>query len=72
MPSTKNPTDGRGGKKGSFASSRTGLLSLFSDPDGCGTRSWRETFGYERRAVKLEGGQPFIARAARKSSSDSK
>ncbi len=72
MPTTKTLAARRGGKKGNFADSRNGLLSLFSDPDGRGERSWRETFGYERRPVKPRGDQPFIARAAPKSSSDSK
>jgi hypothetical protein len=72
MPKSRNSAAKHGGRKGNFAESRNGLLSLFSDPDGRGERSWRETFGYERRPVKPEGGQPFIAREAPISSSDSK
>lgn len=72
MPKTRTSAAQKDGKKGNFADPRNGLLSLFTDPDERGTRSWRESFGYERRSVKPEGGQPFIAREARKLSPDSK
>ena len=64
MPKHKTAAAARGGKKGSFVESRHGLLSLFDHPDGRGERSWRETFGYERRPEKPKGGQPFIARGS--------
>ena len=71
MGKTKAAAPPRGGDKGSFADRREELLLRFPDPDGRGERSWRETFGYERRPEKAKGGKPFIAREARKSSSDS-
>jgi hypothetical protein len=72
MPKTKARAAGKGRKKGNFADQRNGLLKLFTDPDARGERSWRESFGYERRPEKRKGGEPFIAREARRSSSDSK
>jgi len=72
MPTTKKLAARKGDKKGNFADQRNGLLDLFSDVDGCGTSSWRESFGYERRPVKLKGGQAFIAREEPGSSSGSK
>jgi hypothetical protein len=69
--STGRSRSRHGAKKGNFADSRNGLLTLFADPDGRGERSWRETFGYERRAEKPRRGQPFIARELPRSSSDS-
>lgn len=71
MSKIRNLAVQRGGKKGNFAESRNGLLSHFSDRGGRGETSWRESFGYERRSAKPKGGQPFIARGAPKSSSDS-
>jgi len=57
---------------GNFGAANDELLSLFSDPDARGSRSWRETFGYEcaprRPARKL---LPITACAMPKSSSDS-
>lgn len=67
-PKTSAPSSS---KKGSFAEQRNGLLSLFTDPDGRGERSWRESFGYERRPEKPKRGQPFIARGSPQSSSGS-
>ena len=32
---------------GNFRAANDELLTLFSDPDARGGRSWRETFGYE-------------------------
>ena len=61
----------RGGDKGSFGDRREELLSRFPESDTSGERRWRETFGYERRPEKPKGGKPFIAREARRSSSDS-
>ena len=71
MPTTKKLAARSGGKKGNFAASRNGLLSHFDGHVGRGERSWRETFGYERRPEKPKRGQPFNAREARRSSSDS-
>jgi hypothetical protein len=70
MPKSKNVAAKPSETKGNFAEQRNGLLSLFSDSDGQGKRSWREVFGYERRSVAKEG-EPFIARAKPKSSSGS-
>ena len=72
MPWPKTLAGRRGGKKGNFTESRSGLLSLFDDPDGRGERNWRQTFGYDRRPEKPGRGRPFIAREAQKSSSGSK
>jgi hypothetical protein len=63
-------TPKRKGNQGSFAGKDDGLLSLFEDPDARGERSWRETFGYERRPQKRKG-KPFIARGLPRSSSGS-
>ena len=71
MPTTKIMQAMRAGQKGNFAASRNTLLSLFDDPDEDGERSWRETFGYERRLKEIRRGRPFIARELRKSSSGS-
>ena len=71
MPTSTKTSVKRGSKKGSFADSHNGLLPLFSGPDGQGERRWREVFGYEPRKVARKG-EPFIAREARRSSSDSK
>lgn len=58
-------------ERGNFRAANDELLSLFSDPDARGSRSWRETFGYQcapRRPVpKL---LPINVRATPKSSSD--
>ena len=58
-------------ERGNFHAANDELLTLFSDPDARGTRSWRETFGYEcaprRPARKL---LPINVRATPKSSSD--
>ena len=72
MPNTRNSAAQRGGKKGNFAESRNGLLSLFDDSDRRSDRNWRESFGYERRPEEPKRAKPFIAREARKSSSDSR
>jgi hypothetical protein len=71
MPTTKIPGAKRG-KKGNFAGQRNGLLSHFAGLSGSSDRSWRETFGYERRPGKPEVGKPFIARGSPRSSPDSK
>ncbi len=71
MPKTRTLAAHRGGKKGNFADQRNGLLSHFTDPGEPGGTSWRKSFGYERQPAKPKGGQPFIARGAPKSSSDS-
>ena len=63
MPKTKTSA-ARGGKKGNFAGQRNGLLSHFTSHSGQAERSWRESFGYERRPAKPKGGKPFIARGA--------
>ena len=56
---------------GNFREANDELLSLFSDPDGRGLRSWRETFGYEcaprRPRPKL---LPITVHATPKPSSD--
>lgn len=72
MPKTRTLSAQGSGKKGNFADRRNCLLSLFTDPEAPSEQRWRETFGYERRPEKPKGSQPFIAREARKSSSDSK
>ena len=72
MPKTKTSAARGGARTGNFVDQRNGLLSLFADPEGRGERSWRETFGYERRPEKPRGGQPFIARGSPRSSSDLK
>ena len=69
MTALKSSLGSRVGKKGNFANQRDGLLTLFTDPDGRAERSWRETFGYERRPEKPKRGQPFIARGLPRSSS---
>lgn len=71
MPWTRILAARRSGKKGNFADSRNGLLSLFGDGARNHKRSWRETFGYERRPEKPKRGQPFIVREVQRSSSDS-
>ena len=71
MPWTRTLAALRKGKQGHFAKSRSGLLSLFHHFDTPGERSWRHTFGYERRPQKPKHGQPFIAREVPRSSSDS-
>ncbi|HET9335238.1 MAG TPA: hypothetical protein VFO12_02390 [Sphingomicrobium sp.] len=71
MPTTKTPAAKRG-KKGSFANSHDSLLSHFAVAGEAGERSWRESFGYERRPDKPKGGKPFIARGSPRSSPGSK
>ncbi len=70
MRKSGTSTAQRGSKKGSFANSYNGLLPLFPEPDEHGERRWREVFGYERRKI-VKRDAPFIARGARRSSSDS-
>lgn len=72
MPKTRTLSARSGGKTGNFAGQRNGLLSHFAGHIGQAGRSWRESFGYERRPEKPKGGQPFIARGSPRSSSDSK
>jgi hypothetical protein len=45
------------------------LLPLFNDPDGRGSRRWREMFGLERPLPRRHRGA-FIVREALRSSSD--
>ena len=68
----KNRSDfGDDFRGGSFADVTASLPSLFSDPDGRGTQSWREMFGYVRRPPKNPNGLLLSVSEEPKSSSGS-
>ena len=62
-----------GTESGRFTDVTDSLLPLFSDPDGRGSRRWREMFGLERPTPitpPRREGLTFSVRVRRQSSSD--
>ena len=62
------PLSGPGGP-GNFTDVTNSLLPLFCDPDGRGTRRWREMFGLQTTSQPGRAGPYVSVRVGRQSSS---
>ena len=63
-----NTTSEKPVRGGHFTDVTDALLPLFTDPDGRGSRRWREMFGLERPVQRKQHGA-FISRGALRLSS---
>ena len=58
------------GSPGNFTDVTESLLPLFHDPDGRGTRRWREMFGLQTTSQRPRIGPYVSVRVGRQSSPD--